>query len=422
MPPIPPPRAVLLALALLLPACAARQAPDRYAFAEEGIGSGGLGGGGGGYIVGGYGAGAVMSEAAPEAYDMAPAPAARSAAPMAKSMPAPSMAPAPPPPPPGTPGPTTGADAADPAEARMVRYDGYARLRVGGLEQVSDQLVTMTKAVGGRVETLSRTRLVLRVPVATFRAQFDAMLGLGEVMEKNISAQDVTDAFASIELRLKSAKATQERLQALLAKSRDEQEKLMLLRELQRIGEEIDAMEAQSRTLVDLASMSRITIELVPREALVSSGPVQESSAFAWIRQLSPFRDEVLSYGKHLPLPVPTGMVALDVKKRFLAESADGARFRAARLENDPEGNATFWLDALETRLAPEFARADRADVGAWKTLRLEDRSDTPYVYVLGVRTDGTTLEIVEIYYPTKAHEARYGDAVRAALTGGGAA
>jgi len=304
----------------------------------------------------------------------------------------------------------------------MVRYDGYARLRVGALEDASDQLVTMTKTVGGRVETLSRTRLVLRVPVATFRAQFDAMLGLGEVMEKSISAQDVTDAFASVELRLKSAKATQERLQALLAKSRDEQEKLMLLRELQRIGEEIDAMEAQSRTLVDLASMSRITIELVARSALVAAGPVEETSAFAWIRQLSPFRDDVLAYGKHLDLPVPTGMVALDIRKRFIVESADGARVRAARLENDPEGTGAFWLDALQGRLAPEFARAVVADVGTWKTLRLEDRSDTPYVYVLAVRTDGDALELVEIYYPTKAHEERYGAAVRAVLAGGGAA
>jgi hypothetical protein len=400
-----PSRSVAVVLALLLPACALRRAEpsemavmyDEEVYLDEGRT-------GGGYA------------------EAAPPPAARSAAPSASKSVAyapSSVAPPGPPPPPGQ--GSAAEDAASPAEARMVRYDGFLRLRVNALDAASDQLVTMAKEVGGRVESLSRTRLVLRVPVATFRERFDAMLKVGEALEKNISAQDVTDAFASVELRLKTARAAQERLQALLAKSTDEREKLMLLRELQRIGEEIDAMEAQSRTLVDLASMSRITVELVPRGTLAAVSNVQETSAFAWIRRLSPFRDEVLQGARFLALPVPTGMVSLDVKKRFLAESADGARIRAGRLDNEPEGSAGFWLDALQSRLAPEFAKAEVADVGDWKTLRLVDRSEEPYVYVLAVRVRGDALELVEVYYPSLGHEERYGAAVRAALVGGDA-
>ena len=327
----------------------------------------------------------------------------------------------PPPPPPS--GNSTPVETAqhEQAEARMVHYDGYARLRVGKLETASDTLVKLTTDAGGRVESLSRARLILRVPVAQFRDIFAKMLGTGDVLDKNITAQDVTEAFQSIELRLGSAKAARERLQALLAKSKDENEKLMLIRELQRLGEEIDQLESQARLVADLASMSRITIDLVPREALVSTGPVAETSAFGWIRRLSPFRDDVLSRGKRPDLPVPVGMVSLDLKKRFVAESADGARVRAARLVNAPRGSAAFWLDALQQRLAPEFARAEMSEVGAWRVLRLLDRSDKPYVYVLAVRTEGDKLDLVEVYYPSAAQEERHAPAVRAMLAGGGA-
>jgi hypothetical protein len=308
-----------------------------------------------------------------------------------------------------------------PAESRMVHYDGYARLRVGKLEEAADALVKLATEAGGRVEQLNRTRLVLRVPVDRFRDRFAAMLGVGDVLDKSITAQDVTEAFQSLELRLQSARAARERLQALLAKAKDEREKLMLIRELQRLAQEIDQLESQARLVADLASMSRITVDLVPREALVSAGPVPETSAFGWIRRLSPFRDEVMRQGKRLEIPVPTGMVLLDLKKHFVAETADGARIRASQHRNDPRGSADFWLDAIRQRLAPEFALAETRTEGAWKLLRLVDRSDKPYVFVLGVRVTGDKLDVVELYYPSEAQETRHAPAVRAALVGGGA-
>jgi hypothetical protein len=337
---------------------------------------------------------------------------------------APMLGGAPPPPPPPNGGevalPEPPAEES-PAASRMVHYDGYARLRVGKLEEAADALVKLASEAGGRVEQLTRTRLVLRVPVDRFRDRYAAMLAVGDVLDKSITAQDVTEAFQSLELRLQSARAARERLQALLAKSKDEREKLMLIRELQRLGQEIDQLESQARLVADLASMSRITVDLVPREALVSAGPVPETSAFGWIRRLSPFRDEVMRQGKRLEIPVPTGMVLLDLKKHFVAESADGARIRASRHANAPRGSADFWLDAVRQRLAPEFAAVETSTEGAWRLLRLVDRSEKPYVFVVGVRVEGDKLDLVELYYPSEAQEARHKAAVRAALVGGGA-
>jgi hypothetical protein len=55
--------------------------------------------------------------------------------------------------------------------------------------------------------------------------------------------------------------------------------------------------------------------------------------------------------------------------------------------------------------------------VGSFRVLRLQDRSDEPYVYVIAVCPRGPWLDFVEVYYPTLEAEARHSAAVRAILS-----
>lgn len=316
------------------------------------------------------------------------------------------------------PEPTPGGDAAPVGSPRMVHYEGWARLRVTQLDGAVDALVGIAAEVGGRVESVSRTRVVLRVPVESFRAVFPRLLALGDVLDQSLRAQDVTDAFTAVELRLRTATAARDRLIALLAKATEEEEKIVLLKEIQKLEEEIDGLQRQSSTLSDLASMSRVTIELVPRDAVVSRRSDTESAALAWIRELSPFRDGAWASGKRLTLDVPAGMVSLD-KRRYTAEAADGARIRGARIPNEPQGSADFWLDAIRQRLEAEFEEVTVERIGAFAVVRLVSVGDEPYVYVVAVRPRGAWLDLVEIYYPSKEAEGRYRDAVQAVLLGG---
>lgn len=352
-----------------------------------------------------------MSKSAPDAgrsYAPAPAPArSRSAG----------VAPAAPPPPPAT--QATAAEAPAAPAARMVHYQGFAELRVGRTDEAIDTVVAMVKTAGGGLEQQYGTTIVLRVPVAKFQEVYDAILKTGDVVRKTIAAEDITDAFTATELRLDTAMARRDRLVELLAKSKDEDEKLALVREIQQVTEEIDRLEAQVRSLEGLAAYSRITVQFSQRPALTWQGGAPESAVFAWIRQLTPFTQSL--EGKRVAIPTPDGFVALDLKRRFVAESADGARIWTVRIENEPLGDATFWTDAVQRRLSSEFATAEAVTIGAWSGHRFVDRSDTPYVWLVLLRTDGKNLDLVEVYYPNPAAEARYAPAVQAALSGGGA-
>lgn len=302
---------------------------------------------------------------------------------------------------------------------RSIYYNGFARMRVTRPTEVLDQVVAMTTQLGGFVERLSSNSVTVRVPVDQFQATFDRIVKLGDVLEKSITAQDVTDALMEIGLRLETSRATRERLIALLAKARTEDEKLQLLAQIQRVTEEIDRLEAQIRTLESLAAFSRITVETVQREALSARSSSDEIAEFQWIQNLSPFRRDVAGWGERLAFEVPDGLVELDNKRMFMTESADGASFWASHRPNKPEGTSAFWLDALKVRLEPEFEKSTVETWGRYQVLRLVDRSESPYVYLVGVAAEGDKLELVEVHYPSSAHEQRYGAKVKAAVEGG---
>jgi hypothetical protein len=303
---------------------------------------------------------------------------------------------------------------------RMIHYDGFIHLRSPRPAGLVDEATGIVEAVGGYVERLEGETAVFRVPVASFQTVFDQLLKLGDVLEQAVTSEDITDAFMDADLRLKIARATHQRLVELLARAKVEKEKIRILREIQRIRIEIETLGAQRERLLSMARFSRITLRIEARKLATDAGKPESIAAFEWIRQLSPFAEGVARGGKPLKFSVPEGLVALDKNGLWVAESADGALIRASRHDRQPVGDTEFWLEAVRLRLASDYADARVVEKGEFKLLRLEDRSETPYIYLVGLHVNRSqVLEVVEIYYPTPAHENRYGEQVFAAIAGG---
>ena len=323
---------------------------------------------------------------------------------------------------PNAPAPSKQQNAQQQAEPgpRMVHYSGDATLRVARLQEGIDAVEQLAESFGGRVENVYGTAIVIRVPVERFEEAFDAVLALGEVVDRRITAADISESFQATELRLKTAQATLERMQALLAQVTEEEEKLRLLREIQRLREEIDELEGEARTLSALASMSRISVSLVPREALAYQGSEDETAELAWIRQLSPFNTGIYLDAKPLRVSTPEGLVALTKRGPYVAESADGTRLWTHKVANTPVGDADFWRTTIQQRLSRDFGEVTEADHGAWKVLRLEDRSDEPYAWWIAVRVEGRRLHVAQAFFPDLEQEERYRAGLEALLSGGG--
>ena len=303
--------------------------------------------------------------------------------------------------------------------ARMVHYNGYANLHVARPEEIVEEIVLLSKKYKGDIERRSTQSITIRVPKDSFTETFNQIIKLGDVLNKSVTSEDVTEAFTSVELRLKTAQTTRDRLLALLEKAKDEEEKIKILRQLQRLNEQIDVIEAQMRTLKSLSDYSSISVDLTARKAVANGAQQIEAAGFSWIHNLSPFQSVVCHSGKRLEFSTPDEFVALHPKGAYIAESADGTVLRATRLENNPQGSSGFWQQSIQKRLASGFGKFESKEIGQFQSITLFEDSENPYIWIIAVRDAGKYLELVEVYFPNEDQLMRYKDSVVATITGG---
>lgn len=304
------------------------------------------------------------------------------------------------------------------APVRQVHYEGAIKLRATQPRQALEQAVEWVRAAGGYVESLNAQRVVLQIPAARFRALYDQMLGLGEVLEKSISARDVTEEFLDVELRLAQAKSTRDRLLALIQKATDRKEKLRLLREVERLSTEIELLESQMARLRTLVEYSRLTLSVEGRKAFQGRA-LQELRGFDWISTLATDQRRLDSDASRFALGVPLGMVELQGASLWSAASPDGVTLSTQQRRNEPTGATAFWVDALRWRLLERFALVEQRAAGDFAVLRLVSREEPRFVYWVALAAKEQKLFIAQSYFPSLEHEQRYQAAVMNSLSGG---
>ncbi|HVK67591.1 MAG TPA: DUF4349 domain-containing protein [Polyangium sp.] len=224
------------------------------------------------------------SDAAAKAMPPAPAPVAPGArAPMA----APAAAPKQPTPPPTGAKPAPGgkktegtSEAQQPQEkpaTPLLIYTGRVGMEVAESTVIPgtlDKIIDMAESYGGYLASRSDAAVVIRVPSRHFRDTLTALEKLGEVKRRSVSAEDVSEEFHDLEVRLQNLKSVQKRLQEFLAKAVNVNDALQVERELERVGREIDQIEGRMRFLRARATFSTITVD-------ISAKPKQQQQVVA---------------------------------------------------------------------------------------------------------------------------------------------
>lgn len=147
-------------------------------------------------------------------------------------------------------------------------------------EKVSTEVQGLAGRLGGYVASVDAQRLedgtlysrmTLRVPVERLDEALSAIRKLAVRVEREQQrVEDVTDRFVDLEARLRTLRATEAELQALLAESRQKARKveeiMAVYRELTEIRSQIEQIEGQRNALNKLASLSTINLALIPTE------------------------------------------------------------------------------------------------------------------------------------------------------------
>jgi hypothetical protein len=219
----------------------------------------------------------AASSAAPMARMQGGDSAARFA--LASNEPAPA---APQPAPGGRPAPAKSvADA--PHSAAMLIYTAQLSLAVFQVERGLEAVERFGREAGGYLSTRQDNAVTIRVP----RDRFDDVIGrieaLGDVLHRDIRAQDVTDEYVDLEARLRNARAMRARLEDLLTKA-SVKEAIEIEGQLGRVTEEIERFEGKLKLLRDQMAFSTITATFAP----VAEQPVRDTALlpFPWVQSL----------------------------------------------------------------------------------------------------------------------------------------
>lgn len=165
-----------------------------------------------------------------------------------------------------------------PTPAMLIRT-GTMRVRVSDLDAAHRAATQAAERLGGFVGNENATNasygssatLTLRVPAASYVALADTLARLGTVEERTTEVDDVTRAYADLDARTKTRRATEERFRELLARANTVEEVMAVERQLGEIRADIESAEAQLRAMRDQAALSTLTVTFTTERTL--AGP-----------------------------------------------------------------------------------------------------------------------------------------------------
>jgi hypothetical protein len=179
---------------------------------------------------------------------------------------------------------STNATTAEPAhDPQMLIYTAHVTMSVYQVAPALDAIEGIARAMGGYLESRNDTQIQIRIPRLRFDEALHKVEASGDVLHRDVTAQDVTDAYFDLEARLKNARAVRDRLQALLEKAAVK-EAIEIQKELERVTGEIEVLEGKLKLLSSKIAYSTIDVAFQPRaSAAVQLAP---RLPFTWLGEL----------------------------------------------------------------------------------------------------------------------------------------
>jgi hypothetical protein len=172
---------------------------------------------------------------------------------------------------------------AAPPAGRMLVQRGELHLEVARPDDASKEFLARVQAVGGYLKEQNGTAVTVRLPVARFEEVVAMVRTMGRVVHESRQAEDVTEEFVDLGLRLDNAKRSRDRLLEILAKAERVEDILKVEAELRRLTEEIERMEGRRKFLADQVAMATLTVAWQGPATAAPSPQQRQRSRFGWI-------------------------------------------------------------------------------------------------------------------------------------------
>ena len=186
-----------------------------------------------------------------------------------------------------------GVTTVDPAVAAMkVVRRASLGVRVEDVEKAATEVRAVAAELGGIVEAenistdpdspdpedpepaagvVSHGTITVSVPSSKLDTALDRLAGVGTVLDRSVTTENVTTQYADTESRVKSARASVERVRALMSEATKLADVVTLEAELSRRTGDLEALESQLAALEGQVARSPVTVSLTTAPTLPAS-------------------------------------------------------------------------------------------------------------------------------------------------------
>lgn len=173
------------------------------------------------------------------------------------------------------------------ASERMLVYRGEVRVEVARPEDAGRAFLAQVAAWGGYLQSQQGATWTVRLPAQRFEEALAALRAAGRVLDESRQANDVTEEFLDLGIRLDTARKARERLLEVLAKAEKVEDVLKVEAELRRLTEEIERMEGRRKYLADQVALATLSATF---QAIAQAPPPpprpKQRSRFPWINRV----------------------------------------------------------------------------------------------------------------------------------------
>jgi len=149
---------------------------------------------------------------------------------------------------------------------RKIAISATVSMYVENVNESSWRIISIARSLGGYVSQArigkKSAYITIKVPKDEFWTALTMISKLGEVYDRGVTTQDLTDRIVDLESRLKSLKVEEERLLDLLKRAESISDILKIEDKLSSIRSQIESLEAWNRNLQNQVEYSRISVIL----------------------------------------------------------------------------------------------------------------------------------------------------------------
>lgn len=180
-----------------------------------------------------------------------------------------------------------------------------------GYDDTLNGIASLTESLGGYIENSNlmgkgygnsnfqsrRANYTVRIPKKNFDEFLNKMSTISNILQKQISGEDITSQYIDTEARLTTLKVREERVLELLKKAAKLEDMLQLEKELSTIRYEIETLTGSLKKMDNLVELTTVYIEVIEVSQITKVEGMPKS---LWEKTALVFKQSLTSLGRIL--------------------------------------------------------------------------------------------------------------------------